>query len=254
MSLRGDSAAYMEMIERLQAFGLLWTNYCDDPMVLGAPSDMPRRTGISMPGALTIGLKNCLAQFDRTRPAIVRPGFPRVSAVQLILASSKASRGSRKPIAMALRPRRSRYRVFIARLPSQFIARIADLPRTRPPLVADVCGSVDMEVVHVGAGKRKRQSRPLPVRPIAVPFNEAMQISGLGRTKLYELISSGELTCPAPLGAAAWSSLRASKNCSASTRIRRPDPPGNATAPTRGAQGRPIETRKSLTVSVKVAA
>ena len=42
-------------------------------------------------------------------------------------------------------------------------------------------------------GKTKRQSRREPAKRKAVPVNEACDITGLGRTKLYELISQGKL-------------------------------------------------------------
>ena len=34
---------------------------------------------------------------------------------------------------------------------------------------------------------------PQPVKPICVRINDAARIIGIGRTKLYELIASGEL-------------------------------------------------------------
>ena len=36
-------------------------------------------------------------------------------------------------------------------------------------------------------------SGPQPVEPICVKVNDAARMIGIGRTKLYELISSGEL-------------------------------------------------------------
>jgi excisionase family DNA binding protein len=40
---------------------------------------------------------------------------------------------------------------------------------------------------------RKRRPRREPLKPLTTTVNDACQITGLGRTKIYELIGSGVL-------------------------------------------------------------
>jgi excisionase family DNA binding protein len=49
--------------------------------------------------------------------------------------------------------------------------------------------------VHSGnsPAERKRESRREPPRPISTTVDDACRITGLGRTKIYELISDGTL-------------------------------------------------------------
>jgi excisionase family DNA binding protein len=39
----------------------------------------------------------------------------------------------------------------------------------------------------------KRKSRREPLKPVSVTINDACKITGLGRTKVYELIAQGTL-------------------------------------------------------------
>jgi excisionase family DNA binding protein len=43
------------------------------------------------------------------------------------------------------------------------------------------------------APQRRPSRRAIP-RPISVPIDDACRITGLGRTKIYELIAEGKLT------------------------------------------------------------
>lgn len=39
----------------------------------------------------------------------------------------------------------------------------------------------------------RRQDRPLPIEPLTVRISTAVQLTGISRSRLYELIQSGDL-------------------------------------------------------------
>ena len=43
------------------------------------------------------------------------------------------------------------------------------------------------------ASEQERGQLPTPIEPIAVRIPEAMRLTGIGRSKLYELIASGDI-------------------------------------------------------------